>query len=803
MDRQATSRPQTRFRLELPTTAFPFRRELSLAPLVAAWEAAAAEPGVPGDVARAVCRGLDQAPELRAPIEDLSLLDRHRDLVGVLMSLVFPAASWGEDYGAAAVPFQLRVVHATPSFRRLLLDEQGFVQGWLNMDAEDAARGRLLYAYDAILRVHYGMTLDVDDHPFTLATRDAESGLERHFRIQLDTRFLEVRALAPARALDEATRRWLLGGDAAPQLLGELFPSDAFAFSGFTVLRATEVTDQEVLSAIQRDLIDKESIVSTERFQELQDKLRTLLRRPAIRLALAAFQDGRVFVLNYSCDIEHGCIFADSEHLRMSDFVGSVHERAVSQGTPLVVDDLALEARRTKFEDALLGQGVRNVLVAPLSYQDRPIGTLELSSPNPGDLGPVSLVKLREVLPLFSMAVRRSLDELEARVQAVIKEKCTAIHPSVEWRFRRAVLDSIEEHDGEEATDLEPIVFRDVYPLYAATDIRGSSVERNVAVQADLGVHLRLALAVVEAARAARPLPILDEVTYRIERHDRQIQQMLSSGDEVTVLAFLRQHVEPLFDQLADFGSAVRESVEAYRGALDPGLGTVHRQRRDYEESMTLVIDTISSYLAAEEELAQAMFPHYFERQRTDGVDYTLYVGRSLVEDGRFDEMYLRNLRLWQLMVTCGIARRTEAVLPRLTVPLTTTHLVLAHHAPLSIRFRVEERRFAVDGAYNVRYEVIKSRIDKAVVQGTRERITQPRKLAIVYSQPAEAAEYRAYLEYLSARGYATGEIEDVGIEDLQGVQGLRALRVAIDVSTPAPDVGAAAREAAETRLRG
>ena len=203
-----------------------------------------------------------------------------------------------------------------------------------------------------------------------------------------------------------------------------------------------------------------------------------------------------------------------------------MHERAVTQGTPIIVDDLSQEPRRIPFEDAMVAQGVRNVLVAPLHYQDRAIGTLELSSPNPGDLGPVSLIKLREVLPLFSMAVRRSLDELEARVQAVIKEKCTAIHPSVEWRFRRAVLDSIEEHDGEEATELEPIVFRDVHPLYAATDIRGSSVQRNLAVQADLGVHLRLALAVVEAARAARPLPILDEIGYRIERHARQIEQV-------------------------------------------------------------------------------------------------------------------------------------------------------------------------------------------------------------------------------------------------------------------------------------
>ena len=149
----------------------------------------------------------------------------------------------------------------------------------------------------------------------------------------------------------------------------------------------------------------------------------------------------------------------------------------------------------------------------------------------------MSLIKLREVLPLFSMAVRRSLDELEARVQAVIKEKCTSIHPSVEWRFRRAVLDSIEDHEGEEATELEPIVFRDIYPLYAATDIRGSSVQRSLAVQADLGVHLRLALDVVEAARAVRPLPVLDEMSYRIERHARQIEQVMSSGDEVTVLA--------------------------------------------------------------------------------------------------------------------------------------------------------------------------------------------------------------------------------------------------------------------------
>ena len=109
---------------------------------------------------------------------------------------------------AATVPFQLRAVHATPSFRRLLLDADGTLQGWVNMSAEGAAHGRLLYAYDAILRAHYGMTLDVD-YPLILAARDPDSGLERHFRIQFDTRFLEVRAAPPAAAArrDDASAR--------------------------------------------------------------------------------------------------------------------------------------------------------------------------------------------------------------------------------------------------------------------------------------------------------------------------------------------------------------------------------------------------------------------------------------------------------------------------------------------------------------------------------------------------------------------------------------------------------------------
>src|ERR1700752_2011387 len=112
-------------------------------------------------------------------------------------------------------------------------------------------------------------------------------------------------------------------------------------------------------------------------------------------------------------------------------------------------------------------------------------------------------------------------------------------------------------------------------------------------------------------------------------------------------------------------------------------------------------------------------------------------------------------------MVVCGIAARADRLASELPLPLHATHLVLVQHAPLSIRFRFDEKRFDVDGAYDIRYEIVKKRIDKAIVEGTADRVTQPGQIAIVYSQNAEAQEYRGYIEYLESLGCLTGEVEN------------------------------------------
>jgi len=137
-------------------------------------------------------------------------------------------------------------------------------------------------------------------------------------------------------------------------------------------------------------------------------------------------------------------------------------------------------------------------------------------------------------------------------------------------------------------------------------------------------------------------------------------------------------------------------------------------------------------------------------------------------------------------MVVCGIVQKINNITPELKTPLETSHLILVQNSPLSIRFRFDEKKFDVDGTYNLRYEIMKKRIDKALIKGTKERLTQPGKIAIVYSQLKEANEYKRYIEYLESIGNTKCRLEELDLEDLQGMYGLRALRFTVNLNSDA-----------------
>jgi hypothetical protein len=253
----------------------------------------------------------------------------------------------------------------------------------------------------------------------------------------------------------------------------------------------------------------------------------------------------------------------------------------------------------------------------------------------------------------------------------------------------------------------------------------------------------------------------------------------MNAGDEIKILDFIHRELDPVFEYF-DTLTSLAPHVAEYRNALDSDLGVVYRQRKDYEASVTMINDRISEYISQQQVYAQNMFPHYFEKYKTDGVEYNAYIGQSILQQRLFHPMHLKNLRLWQLLITCGVENLHQSYKDELPMPLDITSLILAHSNPLAIRFRMDEKRFDVDGAYNIRYEILKKRIDKAYIKGTSERLTQPGKLSIVYSQDWEFEEYNQYLQYLQSIDYLDKEVERIELEDLQGTSGLQALRVGL-----------------------
>ena len=274
----------------------------------------------------------------------------------------------------------------------------------------------------------------------------------------------------------------------------------------------------------------------------------------------------------------------------------------------------------------------------------------------------------------------------------------------------------------------------------------------------------------------------LEGLKFKNEGIRQAIQTNMTAEDEIKINEFLNQEVEPVFDHLQKNDKQAGEIVDQYFGTVNDYNSRLHRYRGEYEKSVSQINEAILAYLEKEEEVIQKSYPHYFEKYRTDGIEYNIYIGQSISPNRPFNLLYLKNIRLWQLKSMAEAARITHQLLPSLKVPLKTTQLILIHSQPISISFRRDERKFDVEGSYNIRYEIIKKRLDKVRIKDTGERLTQPEKIAIVYSNQKEVAEYQEYIEFLKNKNVLQPGIEFLELEELQGIKGMKAIRVDINL---------------------
>jgi len=767
----------------LHTTQYFIKSQLSFKPLVSGLKKNI-EEGNMGmkKLYGQVVKEFESHPELLSTITDFSIIKSHEKLIEELLSAVFPPTTANYMYGVS-VPFNNQAVYASPLFSKLLLKPGNYEISIPEIENnETVQKENLHFAFGLILKKYLGYN-SPDTTRSIYPYKDEKTGLTRFMEIRLDARFIDVLPAAempemPASIIDSHTNRIMT----IEELMGQV-NIENFIFEGVALLRVNDITEQAIIAEMKNRLIDVNAFSDATIYDELEKYIQSLIGITDLTVGVTPFfKLNRHYVYsdlhnNNSILFKHFHTTSDKDEI--SDYCKLLFR---DSNRPLLFETISNQSlEEVQCLQYYHKEGAQSLIIYPLKLNNELLGMLEVVSQKPQELKPEHINKIEAAIPLFTVGLEKSLEQLNYEVDKVIKKNFTAIQPSVEWKFTETALNYIVKRHTKEDSKIDRINFDDVYPLYAAIDIRNSSTERSHAIQSDILEQLEMAKVIVQKIQAQIPFPLLQEMTLKLDQHINAASDVLESEEELIIREFMTGQVASVFHHLLDTEPSLKKELDNYFTSIDPKLGLVYHHRKEYEQSVSRINDTLARFIDKEQVAAQKVFPHYFERFVTDGVEFNIYIGQSISPRKKFDEIYLRNMKMWQLTIITKAARAAKELEKDLSLLLQTTQLILSHNQTLSILFRTEERKFDVDGTYNIRYEIVKKRIDKVCIRDTKERLTQPGKIAIVYSQAKDAEEYIEYIEFLQNKNLLKPGIEKHELEELQGVSGLKALRVDIN----------------------
>ncbi|WP_298263201.1 GAF domain-containing protein [uncultured Lutibacter sp.] len=721
----------------------------------------------------------EQYPELRTGFEDLSYLDKYNNQIDKLLSILFPDLLQNNEIKAATIPFEFTTFKLSKRFQQIIEDAgENYEFKLRNFDESKI----YILSCAFILSYCHNVTIDFK-RPFLFDIPNIKTGITKHYRTLLNGDFFKVTPLASAPKIADEDVKLLLDNFNNIDIWKEKFPPNSYQFTGFGMMNLFDVTPDQALSNLKENLLRKDE----QAFEAIEKSISNLFGSNNIKFGFSTYGISKESFVSKNYQAQNSFILKSIENVDCQNFFCNSIISKVFEHKELLaisnIDEYGEGSNYNGFYKSLKQQGIQSLILVPLKLNEDFFVVMELVSDTKYELNSINAFKLKDVAPVFKIAIERYMDEYETKLESIIQENYTSLHPAVKWKFYEQAEAYLfnNETNSKGATNLKNIVFENVVPLYGQSDIKGSSIARNKAIQQDLVKQLGLASKVIEKAKQLYKLPIYNDLLFRIDECLNNTKKGLNSGDEMSLTDFLKKDIYPVFNHLKTLDESLKNEIENYMQQIDDKLFVVYDKRKKYEESVTILNDELAKYIDKKQIEAQKMFPHYFERYKTDGIDYNMYIGQSLVKNCTYNKLYLYNLRLWQLQLMCELENIAYKLKDTLEHPLEIASLILIHSNPLAIKFRLDEKRFDVDGAYNIRYEIIKKRIDKALIKNTKKRITQPGKITIVYSQNKEAAEYLKYIKYLQSNNYLLSTIEKLEIEDLVGISGLKAIRVAVN----------------------
>ncbi|KAA0989204.1 GAF domain-containing protein [Dyadobacter aurulentus] len=738
-------------------------------------------------------------PAFSADIDINNIADFREELSLVYGMLMPPVTNEEEVFWALSTPVSPVVFYGTSGFYNLMTDSSGDVRCEIADKTGLNVKQKMKKLYSFILERLYDFP-PLHENDLIIALDDDKTRLKRYYRAHLDTRFADVYAKGSLPEIDlEEIRKELQESDDIT-VLARLLPLSSFRFEGFSVIMLTDVTPEHAVDNIKNAILDRASYDANTYFRNVTAALQMLACNPDIDFGLLpVLRVNNKLVFDRSTVVFSKLMSAALVDDRAEEMYLSMASQYFQAPKVVLMRNLALEDdSRQDFIRILKADGVESYALLPVYYDRKAIGVLEVYSRSQEAIDERVLARLDAALPFIGQMMKYYIEEFNVEIDNVIREKFTSLQPAVQWRFRETAWHYLRDKSLKlPAPTIEAIQFRDVYPLYGAIDIRNSTLERNAALRDDLHLQFDLLIKTFTKLKQESGFGLADEMIYKCRKWIQEIDDESTDSDEMRVRDFLEHEAHPflihfketrvsqsVLDASGEEKDELADVIDKYFEVTDEQTGAAYSNRRALEASMQKVNSSVNLYLDLFRKEIQQSYPCYFEKFRTDGIEYDIYIGQSIEPQKKFSELYLKNIRLWQLTSMAAIAKITNSLISQMDRPLQTTQLIFINSGSIDINFRDDERRFDVEGAYNIRYQVIKKRIDKVHVKGTGERLTQPGKIALVYFNSKSAEEYVGYIRYLQEKNTLNNDLEFFDLEELQGVTGLKALRIGVNLDS-------------------
>ncbi|WP_374949659.1 GAF domain-containing protein [Mucilaginibacter sp.] len=755
----------------------PFTLCISFHKLIEHYEYVAAnETGYRAVQANEILKAIAPHPDLREGIADFEVLEEKLEPIKLLVSDLFPPALTENEIKAITVPFQDFLFNPTNRFKKILNN----AGPKFDIGIRDFTEHQLyVLSCCLILQDHYEQAFDFSK-PFFYDIPTA-AGVMKHYRILYNADFMEILPTEQSVKLTQEDIDLLRDNFDDLELWKRYFPQGSWTMKGFALITLFDATVENAVSTLKGSLL---STPTHDVYEDILMVFRSIYRLPNLKVGFTTFNpdENKFGLATFNAKLKSYLLSGEEEEVCANMMCVQEFADLVDKKTYFTVSDV--KKYLEKEPDNVLAQrfydeGVQSFILAPVVKNGNLLGVIELVSDKPYELNSINANQLEIVMPFITDTIDRQYAYMINQIRAVIQKEYTTIHPSVYWKFQREALKYIDLHRQDKEYSLKEITFRDVYALYGQIDIKGSSDTRNMSVQLDLEDQLNALVPLLETLQPHFGNDLPSERIERLRNMATQLHLPLRADTEQIIQNYLSTHIDPLLKNAAAQKHALSAEINAY--LVETGqTGEFHEHRKMYETTVAIINEKMSIMLDKWEHKIQAEFPHYYERFKTDGVEHNLYIGQSITPNRIFSMDDLYNLRLWQIQVLCQMEYEHNRIKESLPYPLDVTTLILAFSQPLSIRFRMDEKRFDIDGTYNARFEMVKKRIDKAFIKNTRERVTATGKLTIVYTTAEEELEYRRYIRFLQSKKMLHEGIDMIEVEDLQGVSGLKALRVKI-----------------------